>query len=283
VGLTLKITILGHILKLILTMKFPRLIFLIVLLAISCKTDNKAKPQSENPSENPNENEWIALFDGTSTEGWRAYNGKGLPPQWVIQDSVLAFDKEKKNKDVEHEGGNDIIYAAEEFENFELYLEWKIPPGGNSGIFYHVKEGYARPPDVAPEYQLIDDENYTKFHDISDYNKSLGYTENLNELKPLQQTACDYAMTPADPSQKVLHPAGEWNSSKIVFTPERVEHWLNGKMVLSFVPGSENWYTKKNSGKWNLAKDYGKFKTGYIGLQDHDSPLWFRNIKIKKL
>jgi hypothetical protein len=81
VGLTLKITILGHILKLILTMKFPRLIFLIVLLAISCKTDNKAKPQSENPTENPNENEWIALFDGTSTEGWRAYNGKGLPPQ----------------------------------------------------------------------------------------------------------------------------------------------------------------------------------------------------------
>lgn len=264
-------------------MKLLKLTFLLVVLVTSCKNESKSKPLTESSSEETIKDEWIILFDGTSTKGWRAYNGKELPTQWIIKEGVLTFDKEKKNKDLEHEGGKDIIYAAEEFDNFELYLEWKIPPGGNSGIFYHVKEGYGGPPEVAPEYQLIDDENYTKLHDITDYNLSLGYTENPNELKPLQQTACDYAMTPADPSQKVLHLAGEWNSTKIVFTPKRVEHWLNGKMVLSFVPWSEDWYAKKNSGKWNLAKDYGKFKTGYIGLQDHDSPLWFRNIKIKKL
>ena len=247
--------------------------FLLLALAISsCKTEPKAE-----------DDDWIYLFDGASTDGWRAYNGDSLPPQWVIKDGALTFDAEVKKLDVEHQGGRDIIYAAEEFDNFELYLEWKLPPGGNSGIFYHVKEGYDGPPNVAPEYQLIDDENYTKFHDITEYNKSIGYTENPQDLQPLQQTACDYAMTPADPAQKVLHPAGEWNSSKIVFTPTRVEHWLNGKMVLSFVPWSEDWYKKKNSGKWEGSPDYGKFKTGYIGLQDHDSPLWFRNIKIKKL
>ena len=87
----------------------------------------------------------------------------------------------------------------------------------------------------------------------------------------------------ADPESKVLHPAGEWNSSKIVFTPEKAEHWLNGKKVVSFVPWSEDWHAKKNAGKWKDVADYGKFKTGYIGLQDHDSPIWFRNIKIKKL
>jgi len=258
-------------------------------LALSCYACNPASEANtetevaETTTQESQENEWIMLFDGTSTDGWRAYNGETLPPQWVIQDGVLTFDDAAKGSDAEHEGGKDIIYGAEEFENFELYLEWKIPPGGNSGIFYHLKEGYGGPPEVAPEYQLIDDEGYTKYHDITAYNKSLGYTENPNELKPLQSTGADYAMYPPDPAAKTLHPAGEWNNTRIIFTPERVEHWLNGKMLVSFVPWSDDWNAKKNSGKWGLAADYGKFKSGYIGLQDHDSALWFRNIKIKRL
>jgi hypothetical protein len=87
----------------------------------------------------------------------------------------------------------------------------------------------------------------------------------------------------ADDKVKVLHPAGQWNSTRIIFTTERVEHWLNGKKVLSFVPWSEDWYAKKNNGKWKDFPNYGKFKTGFIGLQDHDSPVWFKKIKIKKL
>ena len=130
---------------------------------------------------------------------------------------------------------------------------------------------------------MNEDYNYQRIHDLTEYNLGLGYTDKPEELKPLQQTASDYAMTACDPSQKVLHPVGEWNSSKIVFTPERVEHWLNDKMVLSFVPWSDEWNAKKNSGKWGLSPDYGKYKTGYIGLQDHASPIWFKNIKIKKL
>ena len=83
--------------------------------------------------------EWISLFDGTSTVGWRAYNGDKLPPQWVIVDDALTFSTEYKNEE-DFEGGKDIIYAAEEFDNFGLYFEWKVPEGGNSGIFYHLKE-----------------------------------------------------------------------------------------------------------------------------------------------
>ena len=233
---------------------------------------------------NTNSNDWIVLFDGTSTAGWHAYNGDSLPPGWGIEDNTLTFVSEKITEDqYDYKGSRDLIYAAEEFDNFELYLEWKIPPGGNSGIFYHVKEGYDGIPVVAPEYQIIDDENYTKYDDITAYNLSLGYTENPHELKPLQQTAADYAMHEADPTQKILYPTGNWNSSKIVFTPQKVEHWLNGKKVLEFEPWSEEWQAKKNSGKWKLNTDYGKFKTGYIGLQDHGSSLAFRNIKIKKL
>ena len=256
------------------------LLLLSAIITFSCNTEKKTEIEDKTA---PETEDWIILFDGSSTEGWRAYNGDALPPGWTIKDNTLTFDTEQiLEEDYDYKGSKDIIYGAEEFDNFELYVEWKIPAGGNSGIFYHVKEGYDGPPVVSPEYQLIDDEGYTKIHDITDYNKSLGYTENPEELKPLQQTASDYAMHPAD-SNKILHPVGEWNSSKIVFTPEKVEHWLNGKKVLDFVPWSEEWYEKKNSDKWKNSPDYGKFKTGYIGFQDHGSDLSFRNIKIKKL
>ncbi len=255
----------------------------IILLVASCKLNDDASVSKNNvkPTTEVTDQEWQILFDGTTTEGWRAYNGTELPPQWVIKNDELTFDKEKKT-DVEHEGGKDIIYAAEEFDNFELYLEWKIPEGGNSGIFYHVKEGYSGPPVVSPEYQLIDDENYAKIHDLTQYNTSVGF-DNPSELHPLQSTGADYAMYAPDASKKKLNPTGEWNNTTIVYTPNRVEHWLNGQMLLSFDPTSEDWQTKRNSGKWESAPDYAKFKSGYIGLQDHDSPLWFRNIKIKKL
>ncbi|WP_338039440.1 DUF1080 domain-containing protein [Maribacter litopenaei] len=126
--------------------------------------------------------EWIILFDGESTEGWRAYNGSELPPGWIAKDGALTFDTEL-GLEQDYTGGKDIIYGAEEFDNFELYIEWKLPEGGNSGIFYHLKEGYDDPPEVSPEYQLIDDENYARIHDLTAYNKSLGYTEKPGGIK----------------------------------------------------------------------------------------------------
>ncbi len=106
---------------------------------------------------------------------------------------------------------------------------------------------------------------------------------NNAELLDWQKTGADYAMYVPDESKKIVKPAGEWNSSKIIFTTEKVEHWLNGNLILSFVPWSEDWYERKNKGEWKNSPEYGKHKKGYIGLQDHDSPIWFKNIKIKKL
>ncbi len=250
-----------------------KIILTIAILSIwSCAESSKNKSS-----------EWINLFDGSSLEGWRAYNGDQMPPGWKIVDGILTFTTAQiLEQDYDYKGSRDIIYGAEEFDNFELYVEWKIPPGGNSGIFYHVKEGYQGPSLVSPEYQLIDDENYAKIHDLTSYNTQFGVL-NPSDLQDWQKTAADYAMYTPDPAIKSLNPAGEWNSTKIVFTPDNVEHWLNGKKVLSFVPWSEDWYKKRNSGKWNNAPDYGKYKTGYIGFQDHGSNLSFRNIKIKKL
>ncbi|MBU6176900.1 MAG: DUF1080 domain-containing protein [Bacteroidetes bacterium] len=229
-------------------------------------------------------NQWIQLFDGKSLEGWRAYNGKALPPGWGVVNGEMTFSTTMiLEKDYDYKGSRDIIYGARAFDNFELVVEWKIPPGGNSGIFYHIAEGYRGIPEVAPEYQLIDDEHYTDFHDITSYNKSIGVTVNPHKLQPLQSTGADYAMYPPDASQKATRPAGEWNETRIIFTEKEVQHWLNGKLIVRFIPWSEDWIAKKSSGKWGLSPDYGKFKKGFIGFQDHGSSLWFRNIRIKPL
>lgn len=211
---------------------------------------------------------WTYIFDGKSTKGWRAYNGDALPQQWMVVEGALTFDTEKR-LEAERQGGNDIIYALEEFENFELYLEWKLSEGGNSGVFYHLKEGFPSPSEVAPEYQLLDDLKWEEINNAT--------------LEEWQKTAADYAMHVPDTLQKIIYPSGTWNSTRILFTPEIVEHWLNGKKVLSFVPWSTDWEKRKAAGKWKNSPNYGTFKKGFIGLQDHDSPIWFRNIKIRKL
>ena len=215
-----------------------------------------------------NESEWIDLFDGNSTDGWRAYNGKEIPQKWAAIDGELTFDTDLKLED-EWKGGGDIIYYKEEFEFFELYLEWKLPKGGNSGVFYNVQEGFQAPYAISPEYQLLDD---------------IGWEEiNNAKLEEWQKAGANYAMHEADLSKKQLNPAGEWNSSKILYTAKKVQHWLNGELLLEFEPYSKEWFLKRNSGKWDDYPDYGKFRKGYIALQDHDSPIWFRNIKIRKL
>lgn len=240
----------------------------IAFVLFSCKPNNKTKQEVTDQNTETKTDDWIYLFDGSSLDGWRAYNGEALPPSWVIKDGELTFDTQKRSE-ANRKGGKDIIYAAEEFDNFELYWEWKIPEGGNSGMLYHLKEGNWGPPEVSPEYQMLDDLKWEEINNAT--------------LEEWQKTGADYAMHLPNLSQKIVKPAMEWNTSRIIFTAEKVEHWLNGKKLLEFVPWSEDWEIRKKAGKWKDYPKYGTFKSGYIAIQDHDSPLWLRNIKIKKL
>ncbi len=206
--------------------------------------------------------EWISLFDGQSVNGWHGFNKTEPVSNWIVEDGVLTCLGKTGGADV----GGDIV-SDQEFGNFELEWEWKISPGGNSGLMYHVVEDpkYKGPYETGPEYQLIDD---------------IGFKAKLEDW---QKAGANYAMNTADTTQKELKPVGEWNSSKIVYNNGHVEHWLNGKKIVEFQEGTPEWNNEKSEGKWKDYPDYKIVNSGKIALQDHGDRAWFRNIRIKKI
>ena len=203
---------------------------------------------------------WQLLFDGKTLSGWKGYNQQSCGPRWVVKDGNLTCLGEGGGM------GYDIV-TTRKFSNFELSVDWKISPKGNSGIFYHVVEDtmYHSPYETAPEYQLIDD---------------LGWPDKLEEW---QKTGADYAMHTADTLAKHLNPVGEWNTSRIIFNNNHVEHWLNGKKIVEFTSYTDDWNRRRMEGKWKGFPGYARAKEGPVGLQNHGSPIWFRNIKIRVL
>ncbi|PRY88884.1 3-keto-disaccharide hydrolase [Mongoliibacter ruber] len=203
---------------------------------------------------------WMLLFDGEDPAGWRSFNGDSFPEGWVVEDGAL------KALGSGGDIGGDIVFGPLDFEEFELEFTWKIAPGGNSGVFYHVVEDpkYNAPYETGPEYQVID---------------QLGFPQPLEDWQSL---ASDYGMYPGD-IEGVVKPAGEWNTSRIIFSKDGASYWLNGKKTLEFVPYSEDWQKRRNSGKWDDFPDYAIATKGLIALQDHGSEAWFKNIKIRSL
>lgn len=203
---------------------------------------------------------WKLLFDGKSADGWRGFQQEGMPSGWSVENGTLKASGQGGD------AAGDILYGAQMFESFELTVDWKIAEGGNSGIFYHVREEerFSTPYETGPEYQIIDEENFPE------------------PLEPWQVTGADYAMfEPSIP--RLTKPAGEWNTSTITFTPQQATYTLNGRKTIGFYPNSIQWQINKKEGKWKDYPDYGKVREGYIGLQDHGSEVWFKNIKIREL
>jgi hypothetical protein len=94
---------------------------------------------------------WRLLFDGTTSAGWHLFGG-GRVVGWRITDGALVA--------LAQDGGHDIV-TDDEFENFELALDWKISPRANSGIFFNViEQGYKVIYATGPEYQIIDDDGW---------------------------------------------------------------------------------------------------------------------------
>jgi 3-keto-disaccharide hydrolase len=194
---------------------------------------------------------WRLLFDGTTTAGWRGYRQPALPEGWRAIDGALT----------RLGAGGDIV-TIDEFADFELAIDWKLAPGGNSGIFYRVLEGADEMWKMAPEMQLLDDPAY-------------------NGITPEQFTGANYALHA--PLRAAANPPGSWNHTRVLVTGAHVEHWINDVKVVEYELWTPDWERRVQASKFKDDARYGRARTGHIGLQDHGASVAFRNIKIRVL
>ena len=189
-------------------------------------------------------------------EDWRRYAGEGIPEAWQVTDEgALHFTGEGE--------GGDIV-TVEQYDNFELELEWKISPAGNSGIMFRVSEEHDYPWRTGPEYQILDNNMHPD-----------------GQVGPDRQAGANYDMHA--PASDAVKPVGEWNHARIIANGAHVEHWLNGEQIVSYELWSDSWKAAIQESKWVDMPDYGMKKLGHICLQDHSDPVWFRNIRIRPL
>jgi hypothetical protein len=215
---------------------------------------------------------WILLFDGKTFDGWRGLWRRGIPEgHWIIQDGAIQ-KVPSKDIPIQEDGqplvGGDLM-TIETFENFELSLEWKISPAGNSGIKYNVSEemSTAHPPQYAAlgfEYQILDDERHP--------DALMGKNRTAAALYDL-----------IAPEGKTLKSVGEFNQARIIFHGKHGEHWLNAVEVLEYDLDTPEMDKLVAASKYRKIPDFAKKRKGHIVLQDHTDAVWFRNIKIRVL
>lgn len=231
----------------------------LAVLAISCAPKDNTLTKAEQADG------WQLLFNGQDLTGWRSFNNPELIGGWSVVDGCIQAAGDGSD-------GSGYIVTDKKYSNFILKWDWKLTHGGNSGMIYHVVENpvFDVPYVTGPEYQLIDNEGWEEVNAPS-------------KLEEWQKLGVDYAMHLPDYSVMKVNPQGEWNTSQIVFDNGHVEHWLNGVKLLEFEAWTDDWFVRKNSGKWANAPEYGLASDGVICLQDHGDPASFKNIKIKEL
>jgi len=211
---------------------------------------------------------WKLLFDGKSTDGWRNYKKETVSDGWVIEDGALI----RKDK-----GAGDII-TDKRYDSFELSIEFKISPEGNSGIMFHVTEEEARPWQTGPEIQINDN---VHGHD----------PQKAGWLYQLYQPQRPNWVLNVEKKAGLKHegvldacrPAGEWNHLYLRQTPEQSEVMMNGVSYYRFTKGSDEWNQRVADSKFSKYENFGKPTKGHICLQDHNDLVSYRNIKIREL
>jgi len=202
---------------------------------------------------------WTALFDGKSTDTLRGYKSDKFPEGWEVEGNVLHVLPGKH--------GGDLM-TKEQFDDFELSYEWKVSPGGNSGVIYKVIETKGAAWHTGYEMQVLDDSAH-------------GDGKN-----PKTSAGSLYALI-APNANKKLKPVGEWNEAKIIVKGAHGEHWINGRKVVEYEQGSPQLAALIAESKFAKIKDpevpFGSVKKGHIIFQAHGQEVWYRNIRIRAL
>ncbi len=265
-------------------------------LAIGCLVVASAAAQNTLTPEEAAQG-WRLLFDGTTMRGWLDPAKKDQPGDaWVIEDGCLKTRLKPRITE-------DLI-SRESFGSFELKFDWRVSPGANTGVKYRIQDvifldpaknpqgkdsfegwlgrevaqkrpsrrsktaadGRAQEYTVGFEMQLIDDRRHPDAR-----------------RDPRNVTGALYSMI--SPVKVAGNPAGEWNEGKIVLNGNRVEHWINGEVVLQATLDAD----VARAGimkRWALAPSIrdallNPKPSGPIALQHHGDEVWFRNIKLR--
>lgn len=201
---------------------------------------------------------WKKLFDGKSTGAWRGYGRDTFPTDvWKVENGELKTIVGAKDP-------VDII-TKDKYRDFELELEWKIKPGGNSGIIYRVAE-LPKPSETwhsGPEMQVLDD------------------AAHKDGLDPKTSAGALYALVA--PTNKTLNPPGQWNKVRLVVIGTHVEHWLNGKKVVDADLASPEIKALIAASKFKAYPQFAQEREGHVALQFHGDEVAYRNIRIRSL
>lgn len=201
---------------------------------------------------------WISLFDGTSTAGWHNFKSDKIRPGWQVKDGTLACEDPHNAGDLVTEG---------QFDWFELELEYNISPGGNSGIMYRVGDDGGAAWATGPEFQLED-------------NALAGDPQRCGWLYALYQPPIDPKTgKPLDATK----PAGQWNHVRLVISPDKCYHEINGVRYFEYVLGSDDFKARVAKSKFASMPLFAKVPKGRISLQGDHGKVSFRNIKIRPL
>jgi hypothetical protein len=201
---------------------------------------------------------WQVLFAGKSTDAWRGFRKDHFPSKcWTIENGSLktivgCVEAERID-----------LVTKDKYQNFELELEWRAAPGGNSGVIYLVSEDEDQTWKTGPEMQVLDD---AKHPDGKDPRTSAGSLYGL-----------------IAPANKVLHPAGRWNKVRLIVRNGHVEHWLNRRRVLAYELGSDQLKLLIAKSKFKDFPRFAQNREGFVALQHHGEEAWYRKIRIRSL
>ena len=201
---------------------------------------------------------WKLLFDGQSFAGWHNFKQDGVRPGWQIKDGCLVCADP-------HNAGD--IVTTDTFDWFELELDYNISEAGNSGIMYRVTNDGDRIWSTGPEFQLEDN------------------------VKAADHVRCGWLyglyQPPIDPATgKTLDatkPVGEWNHVRLLLSPEKCVHEINGVKYFEYVLGSDDFKARVAQSKFAKMPFFANAASGFIGLQGDHGSISFRNIKIHPL
>lgn len=209
---------------------------------------------------------WRLLWDGQTGKGWHSAKGGAFPAQgWSLANGELA---------VQPKGGGGDIMTDEQFDAFELQMDFKVSEGANSGIFYYLTAAHD-PASNAPlglEYQILDDERHPDAKLGIDGNRTLA---SLYDILPRGKLMTNVGIKPV---------VGAWQHARILARADgTVEHWLNEVKVLEFKRGSDDFRAHVAASKFKSTPGFGEAPKGHILLQDHGDAVSYRSIKIRKL